>query len=188
MSNIVGDVGTVVISSAKRISNIFPDVVIQETHTDDLTITSHPVQQGARISDHAYKEPAKLSMLVGWSDAKDTTARTPGGAVINTIADAYSALLKLQSDAKPFDVITNKRAYGNMLIRTLSTVTDEQSLNVLKINVTFQQIVVAKTYAVTTTPLPVAAQAKPQLTTPPANKGTVQPKSVRKPSGATGKW
>ena len=36
------------------------DVVVSEEHEDTLTIAKHPVEQGANISDHAYRNPCKV--------------------------------------------------------------------------------------------------------------------------------
>ena len=47
-------------SPTRQIGGIMMDITIEEEGTDELTITEHPVEQGAAISDHAYKEPARL--------------------------------------------------------------------------------------------------------------------------------
>ena len=48
---------------------IIPDVVISETHDDDVTVTQHPVDTGAPISDHAFVQPAIVTCVFGWSDS-----------------------------------------------------------------------------------------------------------------------
>ncbi len=44
-------------------------VAIEETHEDVLEITDHPVELGAKISDHAYKEPSSVIIRAGWSNS-----------------------------------------------------------------------------------------------------------------------
>jgi hypothetical protein len=42
-------------------------VTVSEQHTDEMTITSNPVERKAMISDHAFKMPAQLTVEMGWS-------------------------------------------------------------------------------------------------------------------------
>lgn len=51
-------------------------VTVEEHHRDELTITEHPVEQGAPIADHAYKQPAEVTLRLAWSMAPPT----PGGS------------------------------------------------------------------------------------------------------------
>lgn len=50
-----------------------PDIkamaVIRERHMDQLEITDHPVEQGASISDHAFKRPAEVTLEIAWSNS-----------------------------------------------------------------------------------------------------------------------
>lgn len=39
---------------------IIPDVTIAETHSDEVVVTTHPVDTGAQIADHAYRQPASV--------------------------------------------------------------------------------------------------------------------------------
>ena len=55
--------------------------VVQEHHTDTLTITQHPVESGAAIADHAYKEPAEITIVCGWSNSPSGPGSLIGQAV-----------------------------------------------------------------------------------------------------------
>lgn len=66
----------------KTIPDITAQVVIEESHHDELEITDHPVQQGAMISDHAFKRPAELTLSLGWSNSP---------AIINGLLNAALA-------------------------------------------------------------------------------------------------
>lgn len=103
-------------------------VTLEEVANDELEITQHPVQQGASITDHAYKKPATVNMKVMWSDENAPLAET------------YANLLALQESREPFDVVTGKRAYRNMLIKALGQTNDVQTENILSINLQLQEI------------------------------------------------
>lgn len=51
------------------IGDIAVQATFEETGTDLVTVTDHPVEAGAQISDHAYYRPAELTMHCGWSNA-----------------------------------------------------------------------------------------------------------------------
>lgn len=112
------------------IGNITVNVIINESTNDTLTITKQPVQQGASITDHAYKEPTTLSMTILFADGFFTS-----------LSELYQNLLDLQNSRVPFDVVTPKRIYHNMLMATLGMTTDKQTENSLAISVSFQEVI-----------------------------------------------
>jgi hypothetical protein len=63
---------------------LIPDATIEEVHTDDMEITDHPVEQGASISDHAFKRPAEVVITAGWSDSPNNSG------IVNTVLGAAS--------------------------------------------------------------------------------------------------
>ena len=77
------------------------DVVVSEEHEDTLTIAKHPVEQGANISDHAYRNPCKV-VIRGASS--ESTYGLPVWDPYN--ATLYNALLALQNAREPFDIVT----------------------------------------------------------------------------------
>ncbi|MHC3037529.1 hypothetical protein FIB13_14660, partial [Klebsiella pneumoniae] len=120
---------------SRRIGLIVPSVVISEKHNDMLEITEHPVEVGAAISDHAYRRPSEVVMQVGFAgggsllDFLDTTSIGLSAGL--SPKETYQELLDLQSSRVPFDVVTGKRLYTNMLIRALEVTTDRASENIL---------------------------------------------------------
>lgn len=114
----------------RMIGNITVNVIINESTNDTLTITKQPVQQGASITDHAYKEPTTLSMTILFADGFFTS-----------LSELYQNLLDLQNSRVPFDVVTPKRIYHNMLMATLGMTTDKQTENSLAISVSFQEVI-----------------------------------------------
>ncbi len=124
----------------RKIGSITVQVVMQETTDDTLTITKQPVQQGASITDHAYKEPTVFSMSVLFQDN-----------LFISLSKLYQNLLDLQNSRVPFDVITPKRIYRNVLISTLRQNTDKNTENILSLNITFQEVIIV---SVLTTQVP----------------------------------
>lgn len=170
---------TVLLRDGRKLGGIIPDVVVEEVHTDTLTITDHPVEQGAEITDHAFKNPAELTMRIGWSASSLALNGVITGIVngsllkskIKTVRDVYDDLLKLQASRKVFDVSTGKRLYKSMLIKSISTVTDQSTENALIVNITLREIIIVQTRAAT---LKAENQKQPDKTAPVVDRGTVQ--------------
>lgn len=124
----------------RKIGDIDIEVVISENTSDVLTITKQPVQQGASITDHAYKEPTTLSMRVMFEDN-----------LFVSLSKVYQDLLDLQESRVPFEVVTPKRLYSSMLISSLGLTTDKQTENTLSISISFQEVLIVN---VVTTQVP----------------------------------
>ncbi len=124
----------------RTIGPINVQVVKNEATSDILTITKQPIQQGASITDHAYKEPTVFSVNVLFQDNSLSQILSPFG---NTgLAKIYKSLLDLQSSRVPFDIVTPKRVYTNMLMASLGMTTDKETENCLAISASFQQIII----------------------------------------------
>ena len=76
---IIDDKGT-------QLPSIVAHATIEERHHDDLEVTDHPVEQGAMISDHAFKRPAEVTLKLGWSNSP-----TSRGGIVNALIGAASA-------------------------------------------------------------------------------------------------
>jgi len=111
------------------------EVTVLEDSDDELEITKHPVEQGAAISDHAYKQPAELHVQVGWSDA------SKGGDA----SQVYEQILYLQAERRPFIVYTGKRTYQNMLVASIRQHTDEKMEYGFLADVIFREILLVNT-------------------------------------------
>jgi hypothetical protein len=176
--------------SAEGSPDIVAQVTIEEQHQDDVQITDHPVEQGANITDHAFELPATLTVRYGWSDSP--SANNLLGAATNSVAgtkaavqslvtgnqvgqsrDIYEKLLKLKKSRVPFTVYTGKRKYKDMLIRSISVVTDHDHEHSFIATVGLRQVLLA-TVSVSSVSAPSANQANPQLTAAPVDSGTKQ--------------
>lgn len=138
---------------SRKIGLIVPSVVVSEKHSDTLEITEHPVEIGAAVADHAYKRPSEVVMEVGFSgggsllDFVDTSSI--GLSLGLSPQETYQELLDLQSSRIPFDVVTGKRLYSNMLIRALEVTTDKTTENVLSAVLTLREVLITQTQQIT---------------------------------------
>ena len=130
------------------------DVTPRNDHDQRVTKTTHPVQTGASISDHAYLEPARLTIEVGMSDAMDAyaTGLWIGGATKSV--SAYQVLLAMQFARIPLVVITRLRTYQNMLIVNNPAEDTVETFSGLKCRITFEEIFVADTQVVSNSARP----------------------------------
>lgn len=175
---------------SRSIGLIIPDVVVSEKHSDALEITEHPVEvptntgddsSGAGyIADHAYRRPSEVTMEVGFSgggsllDFLNTSAA--GISLGLSPREVYQNLIDLQRLRQPFDVVTGKRQYKNMLIRTLDVTTDKTSENVLMATLTLREVITTQTASVSVTDKKNMTQGV--NTSAVANTGVKTPKTI----------
>ena len=127
--------------SKRMIDGITVQVVLSEETNDTLTITKQPVQTGASITDHAYKEPTVLSMNILQQNNSISAIFNPFDTGLG-LSQIYGEFLALQNNRVPFTVTTPKRIYTNMLISVLRMNTDRRTENILSLSVSFQQIII----------------------------------------------
>lgn len=189
------------IRAQRKIGAIIPDVTIEETHSDRLTVTQHPIADGSKISDHAYKMPATVTMRLGFSNSNVVGAAVQGfmsgggfGDITGGLAGAgqglissfteqrcieiYKQLVKLQFDQtawdagnialQPFQLVTGKRTYDNMVITELQVHTDHTTEYALMIEVHMEEVRIVTTSS--TTQPSQANQAAPSRTQSPTDQ------------------
>lgn len=161
---------TVLFKQGRSIAGIIPNVVVDESHIDELTITNHPVEQGAAITDHAFKNPAQVTVRYGFGVSGSLLNFNGAGGDPKAI---YQQLLDIQSSRVPFDLITGKRSYQNMLIASLAVTTDNATENSLLVTATMREILIVETSTVTLAPADV--HADPEKTAATTNTGVKQP-------------
>lgn len=129
----------------RSIAGFVPDVIVEERHEDRLSITEHPVESGANITDHAYKEPAELVMTVLWKQDYTTVGGYLFGTQIGSQSDVYTGLRNLQDSRQLIHVIAGKRSYKDMLIEELRVTTDANTENALEVRARFKQVIIVDT-------------------------------------------
>lgn len=145
-------------------------VTLEEHHSDEMEIVDHPIQQGANITDHAFKRPAELTLRIGWAGAQLTaggfiSASASNGVYLQQISAIYTQLLLGQQNAVLYTVVTGKRQYGQMLIKSLVTQSDKENENVLAITMHMKQIFIAQAQ-INSVNAPQGAMPNPQSNYP----------------------
>lgn len=147
---------------------IIPDVVISELHSDEVTVTNHPVDTGATITDHAFRQPAVVICTFGWSDSSRLVNSLFDGSIfkgIESVKDVYDKLLRLKDARQVLKLSTAKRVYDSVLITKLMTTTTVDTENSAIIEVTFQEILTAQARTVTLASVTQADASKTASTT-----------------------
>lgn len=138
---------------SRSIDVIVPSVVVSEKHQDILEITEHPVEVGAAVSDHAYKRPSEVTMECGFAGGGAildfASNLTAVGFLDKSPKETYQQILELQASRQPFDVVTGKKTYTNMLIRGIEVTTDRTSENVLMCVLTLREVLISQTQEIT---------------------------------------
>lgn len=154
--------------------NYMFDAYFNIDHESKLSITEHPIQTGASISDHAYMEPRTLTFEVGMSDVmEDLSLYVSGiqsfnnGDSASRSVNAFTVIQKLQSDRIPIDVYTRLGTYKNMLIESIMAPDTKETVFALKATITLKEI-----FVVNVTTVKVSARAQKTDST---NEGVQKP-------------
>jgi hypothetical protein len=144
---------------SRRIQDFTTYMTIEESGEDELVITEHPVQYGSEITDHAYKKTPTLNLRVQFDQVRSGMP----------LDEVYRRMLELQDSRVPFEVVTGRRLYKDMLFKSLTHTTDRATSNVLVISAQLKQIKI--TNVVTTKVPPREKQAQPGRTGATENAG-----------------
>lgn len=186
-------VESILVRPQRAVGPFEAQVWMEETHNDELEITDHPVETGVRVTDHAFMRPSEVTIVCGWSNSPSLgaggglggLAQGAIGGLLTTVSGlasllqgntesgvraVYQNLLTLQASRTPFDILTGKRAYKNMLIKSLRTTTNADTENSLIVTMVCRQILIVQTQVVSVS-APPDAQKQPEATQPVTDKG-----------------
>lgn len=176
-------------------------IPVIEEHRDELTITEHPVEQGAAITDHAFKMPSLLTLRIGWSTSMPANnplslGNITGVSGLNNLGIAipsfagfwstasdsainavYAQLLDLQLRRILLQVSTARRLYSNMLLQSLSCQTDEKTEHSILITAVLKELILVSAQQVQV-PVNATANANPGALSPSAPQGSQPPKAT----------
>jgi len=116
---------------SRSLGGVTLDVVISERHKAEMEIAEHPVERGAKISDHAWRKPYSVEL--------ESIVAAPNAM------SAYEALLAVQKSAEPFDLVTGLRIYENMLIKEMSATRDKEKSRILFFTASCQEVIIVST-------------------------------------------
>lgn len=150
----IADFITSLLSDQISIDGIVFDAYLELNQTETTTVTSHPVQTGANVSDHAYVNPREFEYLIG------VTNSTVGKSLallsfsipfvgINRAVSAYDYLVSMQRFRNPVE-LHNKYGDYNVLITSVSVLDDYKTNDCLKARVHMKEINVVNPVAVVT--------------------------------------
>lgn len=180
--------GSLLVRPRRSVGPFALQITVQERHTDEMEITDHPIEQGATISDHAFKRPSEVTIEGSWSASPSSSGLVDGiiGGLKATVTGAqaivsgkpptsmqemYDKLLRLQKEAIPFDIYTGKRKYSNMVMRSLSVTTDKTTENNLAVTMVCRELLIVQT-SVLNIQTDLTKQSNPGATASPVNSGT----------------
>lgn len=93
---------------ARSIGPVVIDCVLSEEPKGSMEIPSHPVEKGAKISDHAWRLPTTLKMEIASADQAGT----------------WQALTDLMAEAEPFDILSGFDLFESMMIEEVEAKRD----------------------------------------------------------------
>ena len=100
---------------SRAIGGVFVDVVVSEQVTASMEVPTHPVEKGAKISDHTWRSPTMLRMSCAAADPIGT----------------YQALFRVMATAEPFSIVTGFGVFRNMLLTRIDPKREIETGNIL---------------------------------------------------------
>lgn len=102
-----------------NIAGYFFDGYLDVSINSELEITSHPVETGASIADHAYLKPQEITMTVLMSDVHESLVPGQFTGGWSRSVTAYNVLKKIQSDRITVSVLTRLGLFKNMILKSV---------------------------------------------------------------------
>jgi len=139
------------------IGDLALDCTVTETHTATSTVTEHPVESGAKITDHIRPDPVQLSITGIVSDTPIGSRQVQrsiavGGASVQVTQQepptsttgygraAWAKLDAIRTAAKPVKVVTRDKTYENMALVSLSVPKESKTGGALNFTAQFKQV------------------------------------------------
>lgn len=138
------------------LGGLFFDAWLRLQHTSSLTITQHPVESGAAITDHSFSNPLRFSFEIGVSDCATSVIPGPYAGSSRSIR-AFNALRAKQDTRQLLKLVTKYNTFENILIESMDVFDDFTTKNALKATVNLVQVIFVNT-------LSVLVSATPQVT------------------------
>ena len=149
----IADVITSLLSKQVSIDGLIFDAYLELVQNASLTVTSHPVQTGANVSDHAYRNPIEFDYVIGVTNSSIGVIggglmglSLPLGLTESRVLKAYQAL---ESRMKARKLVRLKNRYNMdpgywVLITSISTDDDYKTCDCLKARVHMKEVIITK--------------------------------------------
>ena len=128
------------------------EATLEENHEGSAETTDHPVESGADVTDHIRRKPDELTLkgivsntpilLLAFLRAEPSV---PGGDPATRAEDAYEWLRNVKNLGLLLNVSTTLRDYTSMAITGLSVIRDKDRGNILEVDITLREIIIAIT-------------------------------------------
>ena len=117
------------IAFSRSIGPVAIACVLRERPTSELQITEIPIENGARITDHAVIAPKRLTLELANHD----------------VAESFRALVAFQESRVPFTIISGLSVFTNMLIKSINPERDETHCQILRATIELQEAIIVET-------------------------------------------
>lgn len=186
------------VRSKKLIGGIQLDAVVSENHTNEVRLTSNPIELGADITDNAINEPKVVNVIAVVSDTPlgiaalgeivDNITGLFGTATSNNItrsSAAYNSMVLLQELREPIELQTKLKLYTNMVITKLTVGQDKNSSKIVLMNMTLKEAIITESELIDLTADQLEAGTTTKQASPANNRGrqeTTTPDTVKETS------
>jgi hypothetical protein len=183
------------IRTQKTIGGIQLDAVISESHTNEVSLTSNPVELGAEITDHAVVQPKQLNIV---GQVSDTPLRLAAfGQIVDPVTGlfgtstsenitrskaAYKDIVQLQKDREPVEIQTKLEFHDDMIITNVSVQQDKDTSRIVRMSIDLQQVIITESEVVQLTEEQLQAGSATEQASPAEKSGR---KEAAEPSAAT---
>lgn len=178
---------------SQNIGGIHVQTGIREEHTSKLSVTDHPIEKGADVTDHSFVQPTRVVLECGWSNSSSILSSLLSGnfdsgslgaiagglfsggtmSASDYVSGIWSKLQKMQQARGLVTIQTGLVTYKNMLIEECRCYRDKTTSFSLMATITCRQINVVSTSS-TTVP-DQSSQGTPSSTAAVQQTGTVSP-------------
>jgi hypothetical protein len=121
------------------LGGMFFDAWLYLAHNTSLTITQHPVETGAAITDHSYVNPNRFSFTVGMTDVVPNPQVT--GDSQSRSVNAYRKLVEMQKSREPLPLVSKYGVFFNILIVDVAAADNFQTKYGGRFTITLQEVI-----------------------------------------------
>lgn len=141
------------------------DAWLYLVHNNSLTITQHPVETGATITDHSFVNPKRFSFSVGMTDVVGGLQGSQSRSV-----NAYNKLVEMQNSREPLPLVSKYGVFNNILIADVSANDNFQTKLSGRFTITLQEVILTGSQK-------PKVSGNPQATNQ-TNRGNVAPQPI----------
>lgn len=143
------------------------DAWLRLGHNTSITMTQHPVETGASITDHSFVNPRRFSFDIGMTDVARGSVQ---GVSTSRSVNAYNALVQMQNSRDLLTLVSKYGVFYNILISDISANDNFQSKYGSRFTITLQEVILVKNQI-------TKVSLHPQITNQ-TSRGQVSPNSL----------